>query len=284
MLRSANDGAYAIAMQLGGSVQGFADMMNERARQIGCTNTNFHNPNGLNDDLHTTTAHDLALIGREAMKYQPFREVVRTQKYTISRSINWKDTHMVNRDKWLAKDPTAEGIKTGYTVPAGHCFVGGATRNGFRVITVVMKSENWLSDTQQMVDWAYKNFEKRVEIKAGEVVGQITVDGATIPVSAKESSAVVARKGATIEKSVLSRADAPIEKGDVVGDLVVRDSDGFEQKIPVVAEQSVKVAPIAAVTKSPASPWTLAMGSLLFVGAYFVRGRVRRTAYGTTTR
>ncbi|RYG17024.1 D-alanyl-D-alanine carboxypeptidase, partial [bacterium] len=106
MLRSANDGCYAVAVQLAGSVEKFSDMMNERARQIGCTGTHFHNPNGLNDPEHYTTARDLALIGREAMKNPLFASVVKTYKIKIDRNINKKDTWMVNHNKLLPKDAT----------------------------------------------------------------------------------------------------------------------------------------------------------------------------------
>jgi D-alanyl-D-alanine carboxypeptidase (penicillin-binding protein 5/6) len=140
MLRSANDGCYAVACHISGTVGRFSDLMNLRARQLGCTHTHFDNPNGLNDRLHYTTAHDLALIAREAMRHLEFRNIVRTEKAKINRGTNWKDLWMVNHNKILLHDPTCDGIKTGWTVPAGHCFVGSAYRNGWRVITVVMRS------------------------------------------------------------------------------------------------------------------------------------------------
>ena len=109
MLRSANDGAVAVADHVSGSIPAFAELMNERAREIGCRSTHFHNPNGLNDPEHVTTARDLAMIAREAMKYEAFREVVRTRKYQIQRTINQKDLFMVTRNRWLYKDSTADG-------------------------------------------------------------------------------------------------------------------------------------------------------------------------------
>ena len=81
--------------------------MNERAKEIGCTHTHFNNPNGLNDPVHTISAHDLALIAREAMKYEWFRDTVRTTKHTIVRSIDQEDRFLKSKNKWLAKDPTA---------------------------------------------------------------------------------------------------------------------------------------------------------------------------------
>ena len=279
MMRSANDGSHAVAVHIAGSVPAFAKMMNDRAKQIGCLNTNFHNPNGLNDPLHTTTARDLALMAREAMKYEAFRDAVRTKKTTISRSINWKDTSLKSHNKWLYKDPSADGIKTGYTRPAGHCYVGSATRNGFRVITAILNSDKWQEDHKQMLDWAFAKFEKKHEIKAGQVVGSIAVKGgsvAEVEVSAQADLYAVGRKG---EEDVeltftVSELAAPIKQGDVVGEMVLRDKDGFEQRVPVLAQESVAMTPIAAVAKTAnTNGLAVALGSLMFLGAYMARGR-----------
>src|SRR5205814_5948100 len=124
LLRSANDLAHSIAVQISGSDEGFADLMNQKAQEIGCQNTHFHNPHGLNDDLHSTCAYDLALIARAAMRNEEFRAAVSTQKRFIQRSMNQKDLLMKNHDKLLFHDATLEGIKTGFTKPAGQCFVG----------------------------------------------------------------------------------------------------------------------------------------------------------------
>jgi D-alanyl-D-alanine carboxypeptidase (penicillin-binding protein 5/6) len=168
MLRSANDGCYAVARHISGSVEAFSKLMNWRAKEIGCTHTHFDNPNGLNDPIHYTTAHDLALMGREAMKYPAFRQAVRTYKYEIQRSSDSRDRLMVNHDKYLLKDPSADGIKTGYTVPAGHCFVGSCSRNGFHVITVVMKSDHWQLDHQALLHWAFGKFQLKDRFSAGK--------------------------------------------------------------------------------------------------------------------
>jgi D-alanyl-D-alanine carboxypeptidase (penicillin-binding protein 5/6) len=290
MLRSANDGCYAVAVHIAGSVDSFARMMNERAKEIGCLHTNFHNPHGLNDELHTTTARDLALIAREAMKYEWFREVVKTRKRTISRSINWKDTHMISKNKWLAKDASADGIKTGYTRPAGLCYVGSATRNGFRVITSLMKSENWQKDHQQMLNWAFKYYEKKDQVKAGDVVGSAKVTGGAaseVELIAQSDAYALGRKGVNDVERIVSTFEtpAPVKEGDVLGTLILRDKEGFEQKIPLMAKDSVAMSTSYAVTKSARSNgWAVALGSLMFIGAYVARGRSRRPRYGKSTK
>jgi len=291
MLRSANDGAYAIAMHISGSVSGFAKLMNQRAKQIGCTNTHFNNPNGLNDSEHTTSAHDLALIARAAMKYPVFREVVKTYKYEINRSINTKDRWMINHDKLLKKDTSTDGVKTGYTVPAGHCFVGSATRHGFRVITAVMKSNHWQQDNETLVDWAFKRFEKKEDIPAWTVVGAVKVPGGSnpsVPVAVSQEAYTIGIVGTTPPRPLetvvaMKHLEAPIKKGQRVGDLVIKDSDGWVQKIPVVATESVEASSIVARAKAQgSSPWWL--GGAAFVGVVWVNGRMRRKVkyYGRT--
>lgn len=284
MLRSANDGCYAVAMHIAGSVPAFSKMMNDRARQIGCTNTHFNNPNGLNDPLHTTTARDLALIAREAMKYETFREVVRTKKKEIARSVNQKDKHMVTRNKWLLKDITADGIKTGYTRPAGHCYVGSATRNGFRVITALMKSDNWQKDHKEMLDWAYRHYQKEEVIQKGEVVGNLPIEGGTVaevPVSAQADAYALGRKGKDdVQRLIVPlQAKAPLKEGDVVAELVLKDADGFEQRVPLIAEQSVALTTVAAVKESASTNGAaVALGGLMFFGAYAIRVRGRKVS------
>ncbi len=292
MLRSANDGCYAIAKHISGSVEAFSKLMNERARQVGCTNTHFHNPNGLNDLEHTTTAHDLALMARAAMKYPEFREAVRTYKYSISRSINTKDCVMINHDKWLKKDPTADGVKTGFTVPAGHCFVGSATRNGFRVITVVMKSDHWQQDHQELLNWAFNSFEKKRKITSGSIVGTLKIPGSNL----KPISVAIAQEAYTLGEIGKGDVDyratvvaspnlkAPIRKGERVGELVLKDSDGWLQKIPVVANSDVKAASVMQMVPGNSTS-SFIFGGALFVGVVIVQGRKRRRIkyYGRTT-
>jgi D-alanyl-D-alanine carboxypeptidase (penicillin-binding protein 5/6) len=285
MLRSANDGCYAVATHIAGSVQGFAKMMNDRAKELGCTHTHFDNPNGLNDPIHYTTAHDLALMGREAMKYPEFREAVRTYKYQITRSSDSRDLLMINHDKYLLKDPSADGIKTGYTVPAGHCFVGSSTRNGFRVITVVMKSDHWQLDHQSLLHWAFGEFELKDRMSAGQTVGDVPVLGGVknqvtgilgqdADVVVPKGTAVVATK--TFEP--VSQLTAPVEKGQRLGEFVIRDAEGYTQRIPVVASSAVPASTLAALKTSSPRGTNVIMGAALFLGVFLMRGKSRRIA------
>ncbi|HLJ55088.1 MAG TPA: D-alanyl-D-alanine carboxypeptidase family protein, partial [Chthonomonadaceae bacterium] len=136
LMRSANDGCVAAAECAAGSESAFVDRMNARAAQLGALHTHFMNPHGLHDPNHYTTARDLATIGRAAMQVPRIEEVVRTEKTRIDRSINKQDITMRNHSHFLGHYPGADGIKTGWTIPAGHCYVGSATINGWRLISV----------------------------------------------------------------------------------------------------------------------------------------------------
>lgn len=287
MLRSANDGCYAVACHIAGSVPKFAEMMNERAKQIGCTHTHFNNPNGLNDTLHYTSAHDLALIAREAMKLEPFRDAVRTYKYEIQRSINSKDCMMVNHNKWLPKDPTADGIKTGYTVPAGHCYVGSATRNGYRVITVVMNSNHWQQDHQEMLHWAFANHDRMQLLPSGAQVAEAPLTGGVKP---NFSVGPADKVDSLVEKKTINNPlrhpeyrtafntdlKAPIQRGQVVGTLFVKDPEGFEQQLPLQSNEDVAAVTLLAKA-APTQNGFWWFGGAMIAGTAYVRGRARRS-------
>lgn len=287
MLRSANDGCYAVAIRLAGSVDKFSDMMNARAKEIGCTGTHFHNPNGLNDPLHVTTARDLALIGREAMKNPLFASVVKTYKAHIDRSINKKDEWMTNHDKRLLKDPTCDGIKTGWTIPAGKCFVGSATRDGWRTITVVLKAKDWQKDTADLTDWAFARYGRRDRFEAGQTVADVPIVGGTaasVAVAPERAAYNLVVRGSAPNASshtlVLDPGlKAPIAKGQRLGDLVLRDADGFEQKVPLLAQCDVPAAPsvVARVGNAGGTPTSkLWIGGGLLGGWALMRSRSRR--------
>ena len=285
MLRSANDGCYAVAVRLAGSVEKFADMMNARAKEIGCTGTHFHNPNGLNDPQHTTTAHDLALIGREAMRNPLFASVVKTYRAHIDRSINKKDEWMVNHNKRLPKDPTCDGIKTGWTVPAGKCFVGSAVRDGWRAITVVLKAKDWQKDTAALTDWAYARYGRRDRFELGGKVADVPVQGGTsatvVAVPERPAYNLVVR-GSAPEASrhevVLDPAvQAPVAPGQRLGELVLTDADGFEQRVPLLAQCGVSASPtIVARVVHPGDKGGLWIGGAMLGGLTLLRSRSRR--------
>ena len=281
MLRSANDVCHSIAVQLSGSESSFADLMNARAREIGCTNTFFHNPNGLPDPLHKTTARDLALIAREAMRNETFRDAVKTQKYWINRSINQEDRLLINRNKWLFKDTSADGIKTGFTNDAGHTYVGSAVRNGFRVITVVLNTKNWQDDHKALLDWSFAHYTIGLKRREGEEIGALPVKGGTdamVKIGAKGWTQLLQRKGAPFPLQVSWEGDsppsAPIQAGQDLGFAVVTDADGYKTRVPVQALSTVPRASLFSTSTFANPTWYIVAGAML-CGAWVMRRRTR---------
>lgn len=167
MLASANEVAYAVAEHVGGSMDGFVEMMNTKAKELGCTNTHFVNSHGLHDDNHYTTAHDMALISRAALNNESFRKITDTDHYVIpatnlTAEERWLDNHqkMLRNTKYHYDG--CIGGKTGYTSMAGNTLVTYADRNDIELICVVLKDHGAAaySDTAALLDYGYTNFQK----------------------------------------------------------------------------------------------------------------------------
>jgi serine-type D-Ala-D-Ala carboxypeptidase (penicillin-binding protein 5/6) len=280
LLRSANDGCYAVACHISGTEKGFAALMNSRAKTLGCTNTTFSNPHGLTADDHLTTARDLALIAMEAMKDPLFAQVVATQKHVIERSLNLKDTLMENHDKWLELDPRARGVKTGWTKPAGHCFVGCASDGGMTFITVLLKSDAWIHDQQKMVDWAFESYEPMTLCRKGDPAGAFNVrDGREAQVAVDfggDAKALVAKREVkpALGWEPTAFVQAPVKAGSVVG-YATYEEGTLSLRVPLVAAKTVEERTLMSSLMSPGG----LVGFLALAGgATLVRVRSRRMA------
>ncbi len=160
MLNSGNDAATAIAEHIGGSVENFAKIMNEKAKEIGAYDTHFVTPSGLDIgiDDHYTTAYDLALITRYAFRYPKFAEIVSTKEKTIPWEGKEWDRYLRNKNKLLWIYEGADGVKTGFTNKAGRCLVSSATREGRRFIAVVLNSPPMWEDSIKILDYAFSKY------------------------------------------------------------------------------------------------------------------------------
>ncbi len=179
LLKSANEIGNGLAEHVAGSVSAFADMMNARARELGCLNTNFKNPHGLNDAEHKTTPYDMALILRAALENETFRRIdtTRTYEFPATKKAAARTITMGHKMMYPSDSRYYEGIiggKTGYTSLAGNTLVTGAERNGVRLIAVVMKSKSThYQDTKAMLDYGFANYEKLTGSSAGTQGGTV---------------------------------------------------------------------------------------------------------------
>lgn len=165
MLESANEVSYAVAEHIAGDVDSFAKLMNKKAKSLGCVDSNFVNPNGLPNPNHYTSAYDMALISRAALKNETFRKITKTRTYTIPpTNIQEETRYLANHHKFIKNINSYEGAiggKTGYTSKAKYTLVTFAERNGMTLICVLMRSESIKSeyeDTASLLDYGFDNF------------------------------------------------------------------------------------------------------------------------------
>ena len=189
MLKSCNDAAYVLAEHVGGSAQGFADMMNKKAEEIGCKNTHFVNPNGIHNQEHYTTAYDLYLISNYAMKNEIFAKIVSTYEYTLPATNIYKTANRVMTNTNFLIDENSsyynenvKGIKTGTTLPAGNCLIADVEENGLEYIIVILGAETKESkfdETQKVIDYLSNNYALVKLHEKGEIITSVDVKNAT---------------------------------------------------------------------------------------------------------
>ncbi len=223
MLASGNDAAVAIAEHIGGDVESFCRMMTERAAELGCTDTVFLTPHGLPKDGHYTTARDLALIAREAMSHELFREIVSTKRASIPWEGRSYQRILNNKNKLLTSYEGATGIKTGYTKAAGRCLVFGAKRNGLEVVGVVLRCGDWFDEAARLMDCGFERYEMFTSLEAGESIRVLPVHEGTQEtvciLTGEKLAAVVPRNAIPVlEFDLPDMAEAGCEKGEVIGE------------------------------------------------------------------
>ena len=223
MLESGNDAAIAIAEHIGGSVEGFCEMMNQKALELGAPNTHFTSPHGLDAPEHYTTAYELALITQYALKNPTFAKIVSTRTTTIP------NRSLYNTNELLGVYPGTIGVKTGYTGQAGRCLVTAVNRNnwGGGIISVVLGSPTRNARAQSsknILDYTFTNYSPQTLLKEGETLGQIPVIKGITPnvkVEAAEEITLPLRKDEldVMQKQVVMKdiLDSPVSANIEVG-------------------------------------------------------------------
>ena len=247
ILRSANEASNGVAEYVDGSVEAFAKHMTERAKELGCTNTNFVNANGLFDENHYTTAHDMALIARELLKHEEYRSMMSETDYEIPPTNLQTETRylhgqhqMLNPNSiYYYKD--AIGGKTGYTVEAGNTLVTYAERDGLTLIAVVMKcngAEHY-TDTAALFDYGFANYAS-VKIAA---VNKKAVDLGKVTIAPSEDVYYTLPKGTdasavTVKTDIPEGVEGTVKKGQTLGTLQL-SYNGKTQTVDLIAQNAV---------------------------------------------
>lgn len=192
MLQSANEAANVIAEHISGSVEEFAKLMNQKAKEIGCLDSNFVNANGAHSDDHYSTAYDLAMIARYCMQNQTFREIAQKQECSLPATEIFEEERIFRNTNSLMQAnsryyyPYCNGIKTGFTTPAKNCLISSSNKNGFELISVILhaeSTEDGLSaryvDTINLFEYGYNNFKLDKILEEYNVVGSIKQENNT---------------------------------------------------------------------------------------------------------
>jgi serine-type D-Ala-D-Ala carboxypeptidase (penicillin-binding protein 5/6) len=245
-IASANDAAMAIAEYIGGSEQGFVDMMNKKATEIGCADTHFVNPTGLPAEGHKMSAYDTALIVKYAARYPKYMELVSTKEHWLRGDKTW----LLNTNKLLWWYRGADGFKTGWTEEAQYCFAGTALRDNLRLVAVVFATpepRSHFREAMKLLDFGFNTYTGYTAVQKAEVIDKIRIHKGIekeVDAIAADSLVLTMPKGKTkgIEKKFIpleQKMVAPVGNGQKVGELAIL-KDGVELgRVEVVTAKEV---------------------------------------------
>lgn len=239
MLRSGNDAAVALAIYCGGTVEGFAQMMNDKARSLGLTGTHFSNPHGLDAPDHYSTARDLAVLSAYAMKNPVFSMTVSTKSVTAGQRV------LRNHNKLLWQVEGANGVKTGYTKAAGRILVSGALRQGRQLIAVTINAPSDWADHKKLLEEGFSRFSVKDIIAAGDCLGVQQIAGGDadeVELLAGEDFSYALAQGeqVSIELPGPGFVYAPVSRGQEAGCAHVLVDGSPVGKIPLLYGQTVQ--------------------------------------------
>lgn len=253
-IASGNDAVVALAEKIGGSQSGFIDMLNKRLKEIGATNTNFVNAHGLDAEGHYSTARDMSIIARELLKHPKILEFTSIYEEYLEKNDGSR-IWLVNTNKLVRFYDGVDGLKTGFTKTAGYCLTATASKNNFRLISVVMgedTSENRSSDTVKMLNYGFNTFKINIIKTKGESLGKVRVekgkqDSANI-VLLNDATEILKNTDPVTEYSFnlkVNKIKAPVKVGDIVGTAEIIDSEGnIVDEVDVTVEKDIKKANI----------------------------------------
>lgn len=245
LLQSANDAATVLALRIGGTIEGFASIMNERAVEIGATDSSFENPHGLDSENHYTTAHDLALISSAALNNSTFRKISSTYRYSFS--IGDKTRTVVNHNKLLKQYDGCIGVKTGYTKKCGRCLVSAAVKDGVTLIAVTLSDQNDWADHKKLLDHGFSVLESVDILSIANLPSTLPVvsgnkERVKIGVKPNEQNVVKYRHDEKIKLDIqlTPYITKNLKIGDIVGKIILETESG-NREIEIISLEDVKI-------------------------------------------
>ncbi|NLV17529.1 MAG: D-alanyl-D-alanine carboxypeptidase [Syntrophomonadaceae bacterium] len=250
MLNSANDSSVALAESIAGTEEVFVEWMNRKARELGLEDTHFCNPHGLEASDHYSSAYDLALMSREAMKHEMFGQVVSSKTKVIPWTGKDFGRQLINKNRLLWRYNDANGIKTGYTKAAGNCVVGSAQRGSLTLIAVALNSPCVYDDLKNILDYGFANYSMQTIERSDLLSVEIpVVNGLTETFQARPeadlSVAVTTQEADRLSYRIFTddQIPAPIQEGQVVGVCKVFVDDKEVSSVDLLAGISVEEKP-----------------------------------------
>lgn len=309
MVKSANEAAIVIAEYVGGSVENFVKMMNAKAKKLGCADTHYVNVHGLDEEDHYTTAHDLYLICKEAMKNPTFEKIVGQTSYTMPKTNKNEErilpatNLMMNsnyRDCYLSY---VTGIKTGTTDDAGRCIITKASKNGYNYIAIIMGADTKdakpgeyaeniaFIECKNMIEWTFSNIKYKVVAHEKDIITVVDVKyswstdtlelvpatdvSALVPANLDSSSVYIKPNTDTPEE-----VKAPVKQGDKIGTATVYYAGKEIATVDLVASKNVNRSIILAAGGLLTAAWENTIGKIIFITIFvLVAGYVGLSVY-----
>ena len=246
---SGNDAVVAMAEKIGGSEAIFVDMMNEKAKELGLTDTHFKNPHGLDDDDHYSSAYDMAMIGKELVKHEKVLEFTKIYEDYLRQNTDRK-IWLVNTNKLVRFYEGIDGLKTGYTASAGYCLTATAKKGSSRFLAVAMgepDSKTRNQEISEMLDYAFAQYEVEIMLDKDSVIKTIEVEKGKnkfvdlVPLNEVSflNKKGTNKKNATYEISI-DKVKAPVKEGDIVGNLKIKEDENVIREVPITVRESVE--------------------------------------------
>ena len=246
---SGNDAVVAMAEKIGGSEAIFVDMMNEKAKELGLTDTHFKNPHGLDDDDHYSSAYDMAMIGKELVKHEKALEFTKIYEDYLRQNTDRK-IWLVNTNKLVRFYEGVDGLKTGYTASAGYCLTATAKKGSSRFLAVAMgepDSKTRNQEISEMLDYAFAQYEVEIMLDKDSVIKTIEVEKGRnkfvdlVPLNEVSflNKKGTNKKNATYEISI-DKVKAPVKEGDIVGNLKIKEDENVIREVPITVRESVE--------------------------------------------
>lgn len=267
MLESHNDTAVAIAEHVGGSVGGFATMMNEKAKSLGCNHTNFVTPNGLDAKDHYTTPRDLAVIASYAIKNDLFIKITNTASHAFKEITKGKTYQVANKNRFLYMMDGAIGVKTGFTGAAGYCFVGAIKHPDRTLVSVVLgcgwppsKTLKW-HDTLELMNYGIKNFKSKQIFEKINLDPVFVDDGVMryekLNLNGDLSLLMSKNDSVRIDYELPNKLQAPVKAKSIVGYANYYINDQLYEKLPIYAVEDIDRIDLTYCLKKLFHLWSL---------------------------